>query len=327
MDQVPHPSHLSLTALGNLISWLQAQAKLVPAEQFRALALDRLRAHVPFARAMWGDAGITHRMTVLNPQLYGFVADEVTPFEDGVFAEPRLMHVLHDPGHAIAYPIVADSHEALRALGKRQNIGTVLTVAQFEPNLGIATGQVFTRTRSDPVWTEGERQFVEAAFPHFVQAWLDCQVATLLRETPGHHGMPVNAAACQGAYFKVIDTEAARLIRKEWPAWTGSAVPGQLFEWLARPENRRFLGKLIVITAHRQADITLFIVRDRCPADGLTARESQVANLSVSGLSYREIAARLNVSPVTAKNHIASIHRRLGVSKNSEIAVKLAMAD
>jgi DNA-binding CsgD family transcriptional regulator len=55
-----------------------------------------------------------------------------------------------------------------------------------------------------------------------------------------------------------------------------------------------------------------------------TARESEVLELLRQGLTYREIAARLVLSPKTVDKHVASIMRRTGTS-NRTAAVVTAM--
>jgi DNA-binding CsgD family transcriptional regulator/anti-sigma regulatory factor (Ser/Thr protein kinase) len=49
------------------------------------------------------------------------------------------------------------------------------------------------------------------------------------------------------------------------------------------------------------------------PTYGLTARECEVLELIAEGLSNRQIAARLVISPKTVKNHIWNLYQRMGV--------------
>lgn len=55
-------------------------------------------------------------------------------------------------------------------------------------------------------------------------------------------------------------------------------------------------------------------LRRRPQVAGLTSREVEVLRLLVRGLSHRDIAAELVVSPKTARNHIEHIYTKLGVS-------------
>jgi len=59
-------------------------------------------------------------------------------------------------------------------------------------------------------------------------------------------------------------------------------------------------------------------------AEPLTAREIEVLQLLASGLSNKEIAARLNISEHTAKFHVASILGKLGAGSRTE-AVSLGI--
>ena len=54
---------------------------------------------------------------------------------------------------------------------------------------------------------------------------------------------------------------------------------------------------------------------------GLTRRELDVLDLVAGGLTNREIAARLHLSPRTVGHHVAAILRKLGVKTRTEAAV------
>jgi HD-GYP domain-containing protein (c-di-GMP phosphodiesterase class II) len=66
-------------------------------------------------------------------------------------------------------------------------------------------------------------------------------------------------------------------------------------------------------------------VRQRWPHD-LTAREVDVLRLLATGLSMREMGARLHLSPKTVDNHIQHIYGKLGVSTRAAATV-VAMQD
>jgi DNA-binding NarL/FixJ family response regulator len=50
---------------------------------------------------------------------------------------------------------------------------------------------------------------------------------------------------------------------------------------------------------------------------GLTAREVDVLRLVARGLSSKEIASRLVISPKTTRNHIEHIYTKIGVSNRA----------
>jgi two-component system NarL family response regulator len=53
--------------------------------------------------------------------------------------------------------------------------------------------------------------------------------------------------------------------------------------------------------------------------EGLTAREREVLALVAQGLSYKEVGARLNLSPRTVKYHMAEIMERLHLEHRAQV--------
>jgi two-component system response regulator FixJ len=56
----------------------------------------------------------------------------------------------------------------------------------------------------------------------------------------------------------------------------------------------------------------------------LTARQRQVMELAVAGMSNKEIGSQLNISPKTVENHRAWVMERIGARNVAEL-VRLAM--
>ena len=53
---------------------------------------------------------------------------------------------------------------------------------------------------------------------------------------------------------------------------------------------------------------------------GLSARESDVVELLLVGLSHKEIAERLSIAPETVKKHTYNAHRKLGVQNRVQLS-------
>lgn len=64
-------------------------------------------------------------------------------------------------------------------------------------------------------------------------------------------------------------------------------------------------------------------LREACENAGLTKREVEVALLIALGFTYKEIAARLDLSPNTVGNHIATIYRKTGTRSKVEMVNRL----
>jgi len=59
-------------------------------------------------------------------------------------------------------------------------------------------------------------------------------------------------------------------------------------------------------------------------AGSLTRREREIADLVASGLSNKEIATKLVISPRTAEGHVEHILGKLGFTSRAQIAVWVA---
>ena len=80
------------------------------------------------------------------------------------------------------------------------------------------------------------------------------------------------------------------------------------------------------MTARLLAELTTAVSRSEGTStpNGLTRRELQVLELVGDGLPNRDVALRLHISENTVKNHMRSIHEKLGVRTRTEAVVKAA---
>lgn len=89
------------------------------------------------------------------------------------------------------------------------------------------------------------------------------------------------------------------------------ALNGQSF---CSPELTAILLNHISTLKHNNAPKTL---------TSLTSREDQIAALVTDGMSNKEIAQALRISPATVKNHVHSILEKLELSRRSAIGARL----
>jgi DNA-binding CsgD family transcriptional regulator len=64
----------------------------------------------------------------------------------------------------------------------------------------------------------------------------------------------------------------------------------------------------------------------RHPSADLTENEQRVAELAASGLTNREVAAQLFISPKTVEANLARVYRKLGIRSRAELGARLAKA-
>lgn len=124
----------------------------------------------------------------------------------------------------------------------------------------------------------------------------------------------------------VIHREGDQAVRPERGAELAAAIPGATLELVAGGAHVCFLGDWVQV-----ADLVVpFLNQDRAtslprgPFGQLTARELDVAELTVLGLSNAEIGGRLGISSRTVETHMTRIRQKLGVGTRAEVAAWMA---
>jgi DNA-binding CsgD family transcriptional regulator len=313
-------------AFSGFIADLTALAARACPAAFRTDALQLLRSQVGFSAAIWGTAGIGAGLSFREVLLFDLPTEAVGAIESSASADPRLMQVLGSPGVAHAYSISAHDPPALRAEVERWDIGHIMSIAAFDAELGLANGIVLLRPTSRGEFRDRDRIALEAGFPHLLRTWAENQIHALQREIDAGSGQPRYAAISHHGILAAADDEFLRLFRLEWPNWRGPLLPDAVRGLLLAEDAARICGQCTILTVRHGHDVSLLQIRLRVVADDLRPRERAVAELCAQGASYRDIAVALGIAPATARNHIAAVHRRLGVNRNAAIASLLAQA-
>ncbi|MFT3697268.1 MAG: LuxR C-terminal-related transcriptional regulator [Kofleriaceae bacterium] len=85
-------------------------------------------------------------------------------------------------------------------------------------------------------------------------------------------------------------------------------------------EQRQTLDAAAVYAATRLVQLGVTAVPDPAPLKQLTFHQHRVMHLASDGLTNREIAEQLDISPNTVKKHLKTIFAKLDVSTRTELA-------
>jgi DNA-binding CsgD family transcriptional regulator len=102
-------------------------------------------------------------------------------------------------------------------------------------------------------------------------------------------------------------------------------VRGNSGRWLAICASRtRQTGTgrpstAVIIEEARPSEIAPLIIR----AYGLSSREARVTSLVLQGLSTKEMAAEIFLSPYTVQDHLKSIFAKFGVRSRRELVARV----
>ena len=113
------------------------------------------------------------------------------------------------------------------------------------------------------------------------------------------------------------------VIQAKWPLWDGVTLPHELVGNFSQlPCSIRLPSGSIDIFAHGQ-HVQLSAMRRGDPTQKLSPREQRAAYLFASGLTYKEIARQLLLSPATVRTYLRNAYVHLGVSNKVQLSNSL----
>lgn len=319
------PISTSVTELSRLIVELQQLAALAQPDDFRAKAYLALQRHVPFKAGIWGDVIFAFSAAMQQPALHRLDPDVMQDIESAMMLDPHLPLVLGQPGRAVAYSTPIDAHPTLARINAAHDNGHFLSIIAPGPVREMASGLSLLRSAREPAFSESERSFVEALFPHLAGAWVVAQIAGS-GDAADRAGV-YRALVTQTGLIQAENSAFVDLLCREWPSWCGPLVPEALLKAPPGQIVGRYQGRTCVAVARRRIDLTIILLRERCQADSLTPRELEIARLYAAGARYRGVAQQLQISPTTVRNHLSNIHGKLETHHMTEIVAALRQYD
>jgi len=203
-----------------------------------------------------------------------------------------------------------------------------LSVATVDPLTSLGARITFYRDVKDGDFSARERRFLDALGEHLAEGHAFASIQHLLRVTrAGSVMLSSNGVADRHGHVQVAPPDFQRLLRLEWPGWRERELPSPLAQLIREQGSGRHAGRRIVVKVSGMSDAFLLQARKRRRADALSEREREVATLLAGGLTYKEAARRLGLSPFTVRNHISSVFAKLRVNKQSEMAAALRETD
>lgn len=168
-----------------------------------------------------------------------------------------------------------------------------------------------------------EASYLHTAWFHLTRA-LDINRSRVLdRHDPGR-AQRASALIDARGFITIADNHFHSLLYREWPDHKlKMRLPPAVVNHLKRG-NSVFRGRRIEIVMTQQSG---YFTCSASPIDmqaDLTPSEYMVARRYATGLSYKEIARELGVSPHTVRNQIAHLYDKLGVHDKATLAQHVA---
>lgn len=295
---------------------------------FQDWALDLLRTRLRFDSAWWGKGSYQSGGYVHHLHLYHRrpeIADDYLQWVEHDFMRAAVMA---KPGTSVNLSDLISRDEFIRTpfyrdFCRQHGIEwSLATVSFVDEKARLIQWISLSRSNPEHPFTEADRQLKQRLVPHLIEAERNCR-QYFLREL---------AARLRGRLWGLCDPRGQLhesgpqfldALRREWPNWNGPQLPVPLFK--ALQAGRPFGGEHIVVDAERVDGLYGLFVRSRTSVDSLSPREREVAGRYAGGEDHARIASSLGLSPVTVRNQIQSVYRKLGINNKAELVMRLSV--
>jgi DNA-binding CsgD family transcriptional regulator len=325
----------------------------LPPEELRDRILPRLRRAVPFDAAFWASVDPTtllftqpHQEEIPAETVPYFIQNEFLDQDVNRWTELAREHLgVRTLAQATAGDLEASSRyrDIFRPLGLGDELRAVLRVG------GACWGYICLHREAGAPFSRQEIDYVHRLAPHLaegIRAGLLVS-STDLAEVADAPGLVL--VASDGSLLSTTEAGERWLEELAHPDPSRSGVPMEVQALAARFRGpdltptelprlsvRTRAGRWAVLHASRMAtpenDAIAVIIEEPSPAElapvlmtayGLTKQEQSLTALVCRGLSTKEIAGRLHITPNTVQDHLKSIFDKTGVSSRRELVATI----
>lgn len=331
MNQVPSPTAVekSMESLGaaradlervsHALLLLYSLAQQCSVDTFQRRVIGLLGDLFDFDSAWWARGssdGVVHRVHCSH--LHGLPDDA-----------PEMLN-MRDPGNLVARRTTEAPGRAIwfgpqhwleqsstAALAAHMGIAQAICIASPSGVQGLVSFLSLARRNASPAFCERDLRLLEVLKPHLSAALDQCCITQMGRQHKGD-GVRLVTTDAEG-WLYVSEPDAVEMLRHEWPQWVPPRLPVALMEAMQRRQSR-FRGRRVSAHIHWVGPHALVALCRLEPRDLLTDQEFSAAQAFASGLSYKEVAEKLNIAPSTVRHHLRAAYIKLGVSDKGALA-------
>ncbi|SIT36138.1 LuxR family transcriptional regulator [Paraburkholderia ribeironis] len=318
-DGPPSSGKSERREFGQLLLDLYSLAGQTGIGEFESAFFELLHQHLAFDAAWTGRATHAPDWPVLHCSfLHRLPRSFFTDWKSVRDLDPLARRTLGAFGKAAIISIVApDIPNEFRDWGAKYGLAQLMCVCALDRRFGLTTFlSVYRHSLTQP-FTNDEADFVENFIPHLAAA-IDLNRSFHITRT--QHASTSCAGICDRfGVLHYADAGFHHVATTEWPDWDGKRLPVVFTEHLRRRTNEPYVGVHISVRIAPIAGLFQLEAGARSPIDILSARELVVLRLWGEGLTYKQVAQKMAISPTTVRHHLRNAYRKLGMSNKAQI--------
>jgi DNA-binding CsgD family transcriptional regulator len=319
-----------VSQLGQFSEFLLAlyrAAREVPLPQFQDEALELLKPALRFDSAQWGGGSINPEwISKRHVHLHNDRPDAALIYDDVKDQDDPVKLAWRREHGAIAYNIAdfmpGRSRAGIRAYAKKVEHANVLMRFDIDTSNAVAQWLSLYRQKDTERFGASDPELISLLTPHLWEALTINRITHLEHLGGGEGERRFDLAICdfEGRWLHV-EEGFRQLVGAEFGHAGTVRLPQDCLAHLLRDD--KYVGHVSVLTTAQRADVLFLKARRVAAADGLTAREDEVARLVAQGKTHKQVAGQLRISVSTVSNHMRAIHDKLEIRNAAELAAEL----
>jgi DNA-binding CsgD family transcriptional regulator len=312
--------------LNQFIAKLYLATSKIELAEYRDWALSQLQSLIDFDGAIWSNG---HQQTIRfhNHTLVNVPESLTQCLLDNLSINPLVNNLFNNLGSPIDMrDLMSDEDfyhsEIYLKCFKPHGIERVLSSIHLDERTGLFTVLSLYRFKRDKPFSDQDKQLQKQALYHLLSAAKHALFLQLehsdVSQTQTHKNSHKAICDNQG-YFHQVQTSFIDLLE------------GYYIE--ERHANTRFLKLPFALNLALQEyeidglqvslkafnDLVIVEIWPQGPLDSLSLREQEIVQTLAKGLTFKEAARELGLSPSTVSNHLYRIYQKLNIGSKSEL--------
>ena len=298
--------------------------------EFQDVILDDVKPLVPFDSSMWGTATMTgDGIDIHSLHLHNTTQAMIDAYEKVKHLDVAALQMTQQPSATMGFNTSTDFGGAqlqpYREFLHRFRHENFLITTDMNPVTRFVQWVSLYRNDPQQVCTPTDTELLACIAPHLMQALAINRLVHLDRLTGdlAREKWAVAIADNRGVLYHA-DPKFRELLRAEWRSDDEERLPHGLLDRLMADDSQ-VVGDRVVVRRSLERGLLFLKARQREEVDTLSQREFLVASLLVSGLTHKQVAARLDRSPETIRSQAKAIFEKLGINNVAVLASKIAL--
>ncbi len=313
--------------LNHFIAELYLATSKIELAEYRDWALSQLQSLISFDGAIWSNG---HQQTVRfhNHTLVNVSESLTQSLLEHLSINPLAQKLFENLGVPIDMRDLMTDEDFYQSeiyikCFKPHGIERVLSSMHLDERTGLFTLLTLYRFERNNPFTGQDKQNQKQALYHLLTAanhalFLQLEHCDDIQEKA--HKNAHKAICDSQGYFHQVQTSFVDLLTQYYPEESG------LFNlpFTLDLEQKSYEVNGLQVELKPFNDLVTVEIWPQGPLDSLSAREQEIVQLLAKGLTFKEAAKVLGLSPSTVSNHLYRVYQKLNIGSKSELFKLLA---